>query len=206
MRLPAPLPIRTPRCRPFLAVALALLVAGGRPGWSQALASADVAVVEENGENVRLRIRGAEYLAFPTESARRLLERPRTLEIRLRELEEQLAAKDAYITALEETNGTLERHIALQGELLTQTQAVQVAYREVYADLRRLQPVSEPLLALSGGLGAVRGRAGPERDLLPTFLLGLKVRRFNVWGFLHAEQSGLLFGLNSPLRLPRLSL
>jgi len=154
--------------------------------------------VSASGPVQHIRIDGRDYLALPVQQARRQLFVMDSLRLELRTLRQELAAKDSLIWILEKTNRRYARHVGLQDTLLARTEQLYRGYRELYQ--RTLALTGEPWLSWSGGIGAVRD--ADTGDVVPVFLLGVSVKRLSLWGFLNRRQSGFLFGVTQPIRLP----
>ena len=168
-------------------LASALPAAGQRLEW-----------VSASGPVHHIRIDGRDYLAMPIGQARRQLFVLDSLQAEIRSLRQKITAQDSLIAALERTNRAYARHFALQDTLLARTQQLYRGYRDLYFRTKAIS--GEPWLHWSGGIGAVRDT--DTGDILPVLLFGLTVRRLSLWGFLHQRQSGFLFGVTQPVRLP----
>jgi len=164
---------------------------------AESLMAQTVEVVERRGQLFMLTIDGHEYLALPASDARKQLYLMDSLQTELEFARRTLAVKDSLILTLQTAIQNYARHFWLQDTLLRQTTRLYQGYRNLYYDYRT--QFGEPWLTLSGGLGAVRSR---ENSILPVFLMGLSIRRLSIWAFLNREQSGFLFGITSPVRIP----
>ncbi len=156
----------------------------------------EVRVVERRGETFQLLIDGRSYVALTEQRARDLLVKVDSLTAELNASERRNEANDTLIQALEKTNTTYSRHIAIQDSLVSQTMSLYEGYRDLYFDYK--SAFSEPWLYFSGGVGAVRD--DEDNDILPVLLLGVAIRRLALWGFLNTRQSGFIIGINQPIR------
>ncbi len=156
----------------------------------------EIRVVERRGETFQLLIDGRSYVALTERRARDQRIQIDSLTAELRASERRNAANDTLIQALERTNSTYSRHIAVQDSLVSQTMSLYEGYRDLYFDYK--SAFSEPWLYFSGGIGAVRD--DEDNDILPVLLLGVAIRRLALWGFLNTRQSGFIIGINQPIR------
>lgn len=159
--------------------------------------SQTVEIIGQRGENYHIQIDGKDYLAFPEETAKKILVKFDSLKIELEAARKQLAGKDTLINALEKTRETYAKNFSIQDALIEQTKSLYEGYRDLYFDYKKAY--SEPWLYFSGGIGAVRERGG-DNDVLPVILLGLSIRRLSLWGFINNDQSGFILGINHPIR------
>ena len=179
-------------CKPVLLFVFAVTLASSTEAQAQRLE-----YVRPLGKNHQIKIDGADFLALSRESVQRSQFIIDSLKIELEAARKTIAAKDTLIASLERTNATYSRNFWLQDSLISETQRLYLGYRDLYRDYRKI--AGEPALRLSGGLGAVREQEGGN-DLLPVILLGLSIKRLDLWAFLNQEQSGFLFGVNYPIQ------
>lgn len=156
----------------------------------------EVTIVERRGESFQVLIDGRSYLAIPEQTAREVLIQRDSLRAELEAAQKRNAANDTLIQALEKTNNTYTKHIAVQDSLVSQTMSLYQGYRDLYFDYK--SAFSEPWLYFSGGIGAVRD--DEDNDILPVLLLGVAIRRLALWGFINTRQSGFIIGINQPIR------
>lgn len=175
---------------PLLFVGLLLT---GRP--AQAQVTDTCLVLADTLGNYLVSINDSPYLAFPLERARRLQFKIDSLEIELTAERKKVAANQALIAALENTNESYQRHFWIADSLMEQTNSLYEGYRDLYFSYKRAY--SEPWFAFNGGLGAVKD---DNNDVLPVVLLGLSIKRLSLWGFVNQQQSGFILGLNYPIR------
>ena len=169
------------------------LLLAGRP--AQAQVTDTCLVLADTLGNYVVSINDSLYLAFAVERARRLQFRIDSLEIELTAERKKVAADNALIAALENTNESYKRHFWIADSLMEQTNSLYEGYRDLYFSYKRAY--SEPWFAFNGGLGAVKD---DDNDVLPVVLLGLSIKRLSLWGFVNQQQSGFILGLNYPIR------
>lgn len=170
---------------------LLVLLAEAAVGWGQ-----EIRIVGRTGESFELEIDGERYLALREQTVRNVLFQRDSLLQELEAAEKRNAVNDTLIQALERTNSTYSKHIAVQDSLVSQTMSLYEGYRDLYFDYK--SAFSEPWLYFSGGIGAVRD--DEDNDILPVLLLGVAIRRLALWGFLNTRQSGFIIGINQPIR------
>jgi len=163
-------------------------------GWSTAQ---NIEIVEQQEDRYHIRIDGEDYLAFPPDAIRKRLAQIDSLEIELSAAQEQAKADSALIESYETAVSAYRRNFALQDSLVGQVRSLYSGYRDLYFDYKKAY--SEPLLYFHGGVGAAFERAGDE-DVMPVVLMGFSVKRLSFMGFVNNDQSGLLLGLNYPIR------
>jgi len=156
-----------------------------------------VEIVEEKDGRYHIRIDGEDYLAFPPDAIRQRLSQIDSLEIELTAAQEKAKADRALVESYESAVTAYRRNFALQDSLVNQVRSLYSGYRDLYFDYKKAY--SEPLLYFHGGVGAAFERAGDE-DVMPVVLMGFSVKRLSLMGFVNNDQSGLLLGLNYPIR------
>lgn len=157
----------------------------------------DIEIVEEKDGRYHIRIAGEDYLAFPPDVIRQRLSQIDSLEIELAAAREKAKADSALLQTYETAVAAYRRNFALQDSLVGQVRSLYTGYRDLYFDYKRAY--SEPLFYFHGAVGAAFERAGDE-DVMPVVLMGFSVKRLSLMGFVNNDQSGLLLGLNYPIR------
>jgi len=159
----------------------------------------EVTDVQAKGNNYQMMIDGEMYLAIPLEKVRQIDVDKEKLEAAKKELavlKKELRAKDELIDSYETANKTYVKNFKIKNDIIEQTHKLYEGYKDLAKNYKKLR--GEPFFRFSGGVGAIR--ESDTRDLVPVVLLGISMKRLNIWGYLSTNQTGFIVGANLPLR------
>lgn len=155
--------------------------------------------VQAEGNNFRMKIDGRIYLAIPLETVQQILKDNVELEALRKEkavLKKELVAKDELIDSYETANMAYEKNFKIKNDIIEQTHKLYEGYKDLAKNYKKVH--GEAFFRFSGGVGAIR--ESDTRDLVPVVLLGVSMKRLNIWGYLSTNQTGFIVGANLPLR------
>jgi len=155
--------------------------------------------VQAEGNNFRMKIDGRIYLAIPLETVQQILKDNVELEAAKKELavlKKELEDKDELINSYETANKAYVKNFKIKNDIIEQTYKLYEGYKDLAKNYKKVH--GEPFFRFSGGVGAIR--ESDTRDLVPVVLLGISMKRLNIWGYLSTNQTGFIVGANLPLR------
>lgn len=159
----------------------------------------DITDIQPIGDNYQMKIDGKMYLAIPLETVRQIDVDKEELEAAKKELavlKKELIEKDKLIKSYDETNKAYVKNFKIKNDIIEQTNKLYEGYKDLAKGYKKLH--GEPFFRFSGGVGAIR--EGDTRNLVPVVLLGVSMKRLNIWGYLSTNQTGFIVGANLPLR------
>ena len=155
--------------------------------------------VQAEGNNYQMKIDGEMYLAIPWKTVQQILKDNVELEALRKEkavLKKELVAKDELIDSYETANKAYVKNFEIKNDIIELTNELYKGYKDLAKDYKKLR--GEAFFRFSGGVGAIR--ESDTRDLVPVVLLGVSMKRLNIWGYLSTNQTGFIVGANLPLR------
>lgn len=159
----------------------------------------EITDVQAKGDNYQMKIDGKMYLAIPLETVRQILKDNVELEALKKEkavLKKELITKAELIDSYETANKVYVKNFKIKNDIIEQTNKLYEGYKDLAKGYKKLH--GEPFFRFSGGIGAIR--ESDTRDLVPVVLLGVSMKRLNIWGYLSTNQTGFIVGANLPLR------
>ncbi|MCK4791095.1 MAG: hypothetical protein KAV87_45600 [Desulfobacteraceae bacterium] len=159
----------------------------------------EITDVQAKGDNYQMKIDGEMYLAIPLEKVRQILKENAELEAVKKELavlKKELVAKAELIDSYETANKAYVKNFKIKNDIIEQTNKLYEGYKDLAKGYKKLR--GEAFFRFSGGVGAIR--ESDTRDLVPVVLLGVSMKRLNIWGYLSTNQTGFIVGANLPLR------
>ena len=159
----------------------------------------EITDIQAKGNNYQMKIDGKMYLAIPWKTVQQIDVDKEELEASKKELallKKELIAKDELIDSYETANKAYVKNFEIKNDIIDLTQKLYEGYKGLAKDYKKLK--GEAFFRFSGGLGAIR--ESDTQDLVPVVLLGLSMKRLNVWGYLSTNQTGFIIGANLPLR------
>ena len=159
----------------------------------------EITDVQAKGDNYQMKIDRKIYLAIPLETVRQIDVDKEELEAAKKELavlKKELEDNDELIKSYETANKAYVKNFKIKNDIIEQTYKLYEGYKGLAKGYKKLR--GEAFFRFSGGVGAIR--ESDTRDLVPVVLLGISMKRLNIWGYLSTNQTGFIVGANLPLR------